>query len=179
MKTKEEQRLYAKAWRTANRDRVQAYARARHAAHPEKNSAYSREWRLRHPGESRARAKAHYDKAPEPHNSRMAIWRTKNPDYARLWFMQNPNSKKAHRHKRRAAEASTGGYFTAHEWFTLCFAVGFKCLCCKKLKPLVPDHVIPISKGGPSWLWNIQPLCHSCNSVKHTKNTDYREDITI
>jgi len=31
------------------------------------------------------------------------------------------------------------GYFTPDEWFTLCFAVGLKCLCCGEKKPLEAD----------------------------------------
>jgi 5-methylcytosine-specific restriction endonuclease McrA len=47
-------------------------------------------------------------------------------------------------------------------------------LCCGKRKPLEADHVIPVCKGGTSWLHNIQPLCRSCNAKKHDKCTDFR-----
>jgi len=28
------------------------------------------------------------------------------------------------------------------------------------------DHVVPLSKGGTNYIWNLQPLCRSCNSKR-------------
>lgn len=97
-------------------------------------------------------------------------------DYKSQWCREHPENRIATEHKRRAKKTAAGGFFTPEEWFTLCFAVGFKCLCCKESKPLVADHVVPIALGGTSWLYNIQPLCQPCNSKKGTKIIDYRED---
>jgi len=95
-------------------------------------------------------------------------------EYHRKYIKENPDKAKAHKQKRRAKKNQSGGYFTPEEWFILCFAVGFRCLCCGEKKPLEADHVVPISKGGTSWLWNIQPLCESCNAKKYNKYMDYR-----
>jgi 5-methylcytosine-specific restriction endonuclease McrA len=94
--------------------------------------------------------------------------------YTAQWKRENPEKCRASENKRRTSKSNAGGFFTAEEWFTLCFSVGFKCLCCKEVKPLEADHVVPVSKGGPSWLWNIQPLCKPCNSSKGDKIIDYR-----
>jgi 5-methylcytosine-specific restriction endonuclease McrA len=95
-------------------------------------------------------------------------------EYTAKWKRENPEKCRASENKRRASKFNAGGFFTAEEWFTLCFAVGFKCVCCKEIKSLEADHIIPVSKGGPSWLWNIQPLCKPCNSSKGDKIIDYR-----
>jgi len=76
--------------------------------------------------------------------------------------------------RRRARKTQAGGHFTIEQWLWLCREAGFRCLCCKKKKPLEADHVIPISKGGTSWIWNIQPLCRVCNGKKYNKVIDYR-----
>jgi hypothetical protein len=42
------------------------------------------------------------------------------------------------------------------------------------MEQLTPDHVIPMSKGGDSLGYNIQPLCYEHNRIKSIKTTDYR-----
>ena len=76
--------------------------------------------------------------------------------------------------KRRARKLNNGGSFTVKEWDDLKKCYGFKCLACRKIKKLAADHVIPITKGGPSYISNIQPLCISCNAKKYNKIVDYR-----
>lgn len=70
-----------------------------------------------------------------------------------------------------------GDGFTTQEWRELKAKYDFTCLCCGRQEPaikLTPDHVIPLSKGGPNSIENIQPLCPSCNKRKWDKDTDYR-----
>lgn len=77
-------------------------------------------------------------------------------------------------HRRRARLKSIGGSFTLQEFEVLCARYDYRCLACGERKPLQPDHVIPIAKGGPNTIDNIQPLCGNCNYRKHVKVIDYR-----
>jgi 5-methylcytosine-specific restriction endonuclease McrA len=80
-------------------------------------------------------------------------------------------NSKLHFLRKQQAEGS----FTTQEWQELLARYGHQCLCCGSQSELVPDHVIPLSRGGSDWISNIQPLCRVCNCEKGTKTIDYRQ----
>ena len=93
----------------------------------------------------------------------------------RRWRERHPDRVTAISQARRARVSS--GDFTASDWAELKAFYKYTCLCCQRGEPeikLTPDHVIPLVLGGSHSKDNIQPLCKSCNSRKHTKTTDYR-----
>lgn len=90
----------------------------------------------------------------------------------------------ADRSKNRAKNVNIFGSYSANEWENLKAKYNFKCLSCGKKEPevvLTADHIVPISNDNSSnYIFNIQPLCRTCNSAKGDKILDYRpvEDST-
>lgn len=77
---------------------------------------------------------------------------------------------------RQNREREAVGFHSEGEWETLKAQYGFTCPSCKKPEPeikLTRDHIIPLVKGGSHFIENIQPLCQSCNSRKHTQVVKY------
>lgn len=69
----------------------------------------------------------------------------------------------------KARKFNAKGRFTYAEWLQKLEEYNYKCANCGRNSKQVfiePDHIIPLSKGGPNTIDNIQPLCHSCNSKK-------------
>ena len=119
-----------------------------------------------------------------------ATWQQANPDLVnanhREWMKLHPETRRANQAARRARQVGNGGEYSLKEWSKLKKQYGNACLCCHKneseLKTLgrvlIPDHVVPLVKGGTNCIGNIQPLCHGrggCNNKKGTKTTDYRK----
>jgi hypothetical protein len=143
---------------------------------PEKAQACRRSWQKSNPEKGRAACNKFYANNTEEQLERSKQWQRNNPEIAR-----------ATRHRRRARILGNGGSFTASQFVQLKNHFGNVCLCCRRTEfqllelglTLVPDHVLPISKGGSNDISNIQPLCHGrdgCNLHKHAKHIDYRTE---
>jgi 5-methylcytosine-specific restriction endonuclease McrA len=108
--------------------------------------------------------KRHAKKHPDKVRERMAAWVKAHPD---CWVIKSS--------KRRAQKLDQ--HFSMVEWAALKLQYGNMCLWCERQEPairLVPDHVVPLARGGSNTIDNIQPLCQQCNGVKHAKTIDFR-----
>ena len=90
------------------------------------------------------------------------------------FYRQSPKTVQYHIGSRRKASI---GYFTTEQWQTLCAFFDDKCARCGKVGYLSPDHIIPASREGSTYITNIQPLCTGCNVRKsNIYTTDYRPE---
>lgn len=151
-----------KRWIAANRLRLNALCRKSYYATHEKRLQGARKYRLSNQKKIRAALKR--------------------------WAKENPEAIAAGSNRRRARERGNGGSYTALEWKQLKSFYRNMCLGCGKSeqqlkridRKLVPDHVLPIAKGGRNDILNIQPLCHGrngCNNHKSAKHIDYRPTV--
>jgi len=93
-----------------------------------------------------------------------------------MWKGGRSQCRAFYRARRRNLELSSLGFHTKYEWELLKVQYNWTCPCCGKSEPkikLAQDHIIPLSKGGSDNIENIQPLCKSCNSSKHTRIIKY------
>lgn len=112
---------------------------------------------------------------------RLAKWRQDHPE---RWSEIAAASKRRNREVQNAATArryarmrGIGGSHTATEWLAIKARYDFRCLMCGRREPeirLHRDHIIPVTRGGANTADNLQPLCKSCNSKKHTDILDLR-----
>lgn len=72
-------------------------------------------------------------------------------------------------HKRRAMKAEAYGSHTTKEWRAILRKQKERCAECGVKGGLQRDHIVPLSKGGSDFAFNIQGLCKTCNCEKKDK----------
>ena len=159
-------------WARNNKERKREINRRSREKHLEKVQEYyklkMRELRAENSNVFRERVRKNYWKNPS-----IPLERT------RQWRQANPKKVNYYNQKYREMLNLNGGTFTFEEWMTLCELYDFRCLCCGKQMKLTPDHVIPVVHNGLNDIENIQPLCKSCNSRKHSKMIDFRVHVFV
>ena len=159
-------REYSKVYRQENADRLRESKRHYGQQNLARERQRARKWQLMNRDLIRQRQAESRERDRDGYRKRGRESQKRHPETAR-------NSARARRARLRAAE----GKFTDAEWWHLAAKYDYTCLCCGKRDPelkLVPDHVIPLARGGSNSIENIQPLCDSCNRRKNARTVDYR-----
>lgn len=166
---KECKRVYYRAWRAANQDKLR-----------DDKQRWKDENRERSRKSNRISAAKARAADPERFRETARRWQSKNPEKKRealrKWQAAHGADSTA---ARRSQTRANGGKITGDEWALLKAKYDYTCLCCGRKEPeikLTLDHVIPIVLGGKNIISNAQPLCRSCNCQKHKKETDYRQN---
>ncbi len=163
-------------WQVKNPDKQKEYDAKYYRKNKEKVYLVQKEYKKKNKEEIREKQRLWQEK----NKDRVAEYREKNKEKIKKWVENNYERAKElwrkNGKRRRSREYSAEGEHTLGEWELLKKQYGYTCLCCKKKEPkieLTEDHIIPLSRGGSDWIENIQPLCRSCNSKKHTKIIKY------
>jgi len=168
---------------------VKEYMRQWRESHSSYMREYGREWARQHYRSLTTEQKAEYQTASNERKRRRGWYKEYQREYTRNLTSEQKSARRSYRKKWRKAHPEVHlidnhrrrcgrvGSFTAGQWFHLVEKYDHRCLCCNKREPeikLTADHVVPVVKGGTSFIENIQPLCTPCNSRKGTKMIDFR-----
>lgn len=112
-------------------------------------------------------------------NSRRYYWehREERRRYRSFWGLLHPDASKHYRANRRARLKNAGGAFTPEEFGLKCLEADSRCVYCGEVTELVPDHAVPLSRGGDNLIGNILPSCVRCNRQKGSKT--YEEFVLL
>ena len=118
----------------------------------------------------------HREKKIKENSERYKIWQKNNPlkilERNRRYRAKYPEKIRFWSSQRWNRERGANGSFTLEEWKNKKKEFDYTCQICGRKEPkikLVPDHIIPIIKGGNNYIKNIQPLCFNCNCKKNDK----------
>lgn len=156
-------RCYYRAYRAANRERLNAYHRAYAKASVERRREINRKWRN---GNGRDRSR-----------ETVAEWKRRNREKVnaqnRRWTQAHPEVIAERNARRRALRNGAGdATLTNAEWLAICEAQDGRCFYCEVETKLTQDHKIPLTRGGPHTAENVVGACQPCNSRKRDRTTD-------
>lgn len=174
----------AKAIRESDPESDRQRRREYYAANPEKHLQYRTKYRTENRDSLLERRRTKYAQNREMERLRTRNWRKNNPDRARQSIQRYAKSEhgrlmdKARQQNRRARVRDLPSEFTTQDWIACVDYFGGCCAVCGRQPglwhTLASDHWIPLnSRECPGTVpYNIVPLCHGdggCNNSKQDR----------
>jgi 5-methylcytosine-specific restriction endonuclease McrA len=190
---REQNRIHAQEKRDADREAFRKYRREHYAKHREEIRAYqkanpprtkeevaeyNRQYREKNPDKIKANSKSYYWANRDRVLSNAKAWQKSHPEYDRERHRRNPARARAANGKRKALMRGADGSYRMKDISRLYFAQGGLCHCGIPLDNFDIDHIIPLSRRGTNWPWNLQLLCPPCNARKSNKMPTWQEIFT-
>lgn len=95
------------------------------------------------------------------------VMRTRDPEKCRVSRIRSEA-------RRRARKIGVPADVLRRQFDELSVLWGDSCLKCGSVDHLAWDHIVPLARGGPHRVTNLQRLCRQCNSRKSIDVVDYR-----
>jgi len=158
---RERELSYKAEYRAKNRDKVNEYAK----------------WYWRHHPNAKAVSRRTKNKNRSKTNERQRVenmtpQQVENQKNSRRRTYLKYREDRLHRAKVGGSKRRGASGNISKSYVEFCLAVqDHKCVCCGSdiSDDYEIDHIVPISKGGSNYDWNIQCLCKRCNIQKSNK----------
>lgn len=128
-------------------------------------------WRKKNP----EKVKRQQDRGLDSRQSWAENNRHKSNEIKSSWARRNPELQRLRSNNYRARKLNAPGILSEDNIALLYLIFGKSCQRCGSEYLVEVDHVVPLSIGGSNYVWNLQPLCRSCNATKNNLScADYR-----
>jgi hypothetical protein len=119
------------------------------------------DWRRRNPDRNRESKRLWAQRNKDDIAKKNTAWKKSNPDRVRTYNLRRLQLEKN----------APGGPYDPNrpDYQQRVRLYGGMCAYCGLVPYVSLEHGVPLSRGGGNWAANIFPVCHACNSRKHTK----------
>lgn len=162
-----------KAWKEANRERIDALNAAYAASHKARKSQTNKAWHERNREHKNATVKAWAEQNKDRRYKTITAWREEHKEqYAailRRYKKANPEKVAMFAERRRSRKNNLPSTLTKEEWKATKEYFENQCAYCGVSGNLAQEHLIAVANGGGYIKENIIPACRRCNSSKKDK----------